>query len=91
MSGCLGRYRGILGPLAVRTQNQHFVLCVRNDSFSASLEPRKIYEIVPDREAQQDGLLRVIDESGEDYLYSKEFFVSVSVPEVAAEIFLRAS
>ncbi len=52
--------------------NQNFVICIDNDEYPASLERRKLYEIVPDAEAESLGQLRVKDESGEDYLYPKE-------------------
>lgn len=56
-----------------------FVLCVRNDG-SEDLEPRKVYQTLLDRTADREGYLRVIDESGEDYLYPKEYFVPVNLP-----------
>ena len=52
-----------------------FVACVHNQSFPASLEVRKIYEVLPDVEAAGSGYLRVIDESGDDYLYPRDYFV----------------
>ncbi len=62
-------------------------LCIRNDGYPASLERHKIYEIVPDAAAAKLGLLRVIDELGEDYLYPREFFTTVRLePEVKAEL-----
>lgn len=54
-----------------------FVVCVRNDNFPASLELRKIYAILPDAQSEQSGMLRVIDESGEDYLYPRNWFVPI--------------
>jgi hypothetical protein len=59
---------------------QMYVLCVRNEGYKASLELRKLYEKVPDREAEKHNQLRVIDESGEDYLYPSEFFAPVRLP-----------
>jgi len=47
-----------------------FALCVDNTDYAASLIARKIYEVVPDPQAEKDDFIRVIDESGEDYLYS---------------------
>jgi hypothetical protein len=53
----------------------HFAVCVRNTGNEASLELRKLYELVPDPEAEKDGMLRVVDESGEDYLFPATYFV----------------
>ena len=57
-----------------------FVVCVRNEGYEVSLERNKIYRIVPDRTAERDGDLRVLDESGEDYLFSADRFVAIEVP-----------
>jgi len=57
-----------------------FVLCVRNDGYAASLERRKLYPVVQDASAAKHNLLRVIDESGEDYLYPADYFVSLRLP-----------
>jgi hypothetical protein len=59
----------------------HFVICIENSDYPASLEKRKIYETVADADAEKHGQLRVIDESGEDYLYPKEYFVDANLPE----------
>ncbi len=56
-----------------------FVLCIRNDG-ADDLEPRKVYQVLPDRAAAQEGYARVIDESGGDYLYPAEYFVPVRLP-----------
>jgi len=56
-----------------------FVLCIRKDG-SDDLEPRKVYQVLPDRAAVREGYVRVIDESGEDYLYPAEYFVPVRLP-----------
>ena len=56
------------------------VVCIRNSGYEVSLEPRKIYQALPDAEAARHGQLRVIDESGEDYLYPEEFFAEVDLP-----------
>jgi len=55
------------------------LLCIRSEG-SDDLEPRKVYRRLPDRAAARDGYLRVIDESGEDYLYPAEYFVPVRLP-----------
>jgi hypothetical protein len=58
-----------------------FVVCINNEGYQASLEPRKIYQVVPDKEAESHKLLRVIDESGEDYLFPAGFFSPISLPQ----------
>lgn len=60
-----------------------FLLCVRNEGCD-DLEPRKIYHVLPDRRAARDGFVRVIDESGEDYLYPAEYFVRLRLPLAVA-------
>lgn len=56
-------------------------VCIKNAEYEASLELRKIYEVVDDKEASSLRQIRVIDESGEDYLYPEEFFVCVDLPQ----------
>ena len=68
-----------------------FVLCVDNEGYPASLEPRKIYRALGDPVAEERGLRRVIDESGEDYLYPARLFVSIDVPQEAEHAFTAAS
>lgn len=59
---------------------RQFVVCINNAAYPASLELHKIYRVVPDPDAAREGDLRVVDESGEDYLYPAEWFVSVELP-----------
>jgi hypothetical protein len=59
---------------------RHFVVCVRNDDYPASLELRKLYPVLEDAFAAQHEMLRVVDESGEDYLYPSAYFVRVELP-----------
>jgi hypothetical protein len=61
-----------------------FAVCVNNAEYPASLELHKIYRVIPDEDAASDGDLRVIDESGEDYLYPAAWFVFVEVPPAVA-------
>lgn len=68
-----------------------FVVCIDNANYPASLELHKIYRILPDEEAAREGDMRVIDESGEDYLYPAEWFVPVEVPQAVKSSLLRAS
>jgi hypothetical protein len=60
--------------------HQRYAVCVRNDDYPASLELRKLYPVIEDAFAAEHGLVRVVDESGEDYLYPAEFFVRVQLP-----------
>ena len=64
-----------------------FVVCIENKSHPSSLEFGKIYRIVEDEKAAQRKMLRVIDESGEDYLYPENYFVDIKLPQVAEEAF----
>ena len=57
-----------------------FVICVNNSEYPASLELFKIYRIIPDKEAQADGDMRVVDESGEDYLFPADYFIPINLP-----------
>jgi hypothetical protein len=61
-----------------------FAVCVNNDEYPASLERHKVYRVLPDKDAEQDGDLRIVDESGEDYLYPAKYFVLVELPSEAA-------
>ncbi len=60
--------------------SSQFVVCINNSENEASLEFGKIYNVVPDVEAESDGMLRIIDESGEDYLFSVSRFYPVQLP-----------
>lgn len=68
-----------------------FAICLRNDGYPAALEPRKLYRVLSDPEAAAMGLVRVIDESGEDYLYPADFFANVDLPDAVEQALLRAS
>jgi hypothetical protein len=68
-----------------------FVVCVKNKQYSASLELRKLYQVLPDESAAKHRQLRVIDESGEDYLYPEDYFVPVALPQSAEKAVLRAT
>jgi hypothetical protein len=62
-----------------------FVVCLRNAGYEASLEPRKIYQVLSDLEAESHKMLRVIDESGEDYLFPASLFSPISLPQTLIE------
>ncbi len=66
-----------------------FAVCVANPGHPASLELHKIYRVVPDAAAARDGDLRIVDESGEDYLYPAEWFASVDLPGRVRKSLLR--
>jgi len=68
-----------------------YLLCVNNEGYPASLEVRKVYRALPDEVAEARGFVRVIDESGEDYLYPSERFVAVELPQAAVSAFAGTS
>jgi hypothetical protein len=68
-----------------------FVLCVGNKDYPASLELRKVYRLLSDEQASKHHQVRVIDESGEDYLYPEEYFVPIKLPQAAEKAVLRAT
>ena len=74
-----------------KSKASKFVLCVRNDEYPVSLEVRKVYRRLPDRAAAARGFVRVVDESGEDYLYPEAYFVAIAVPRSATRFFATAS
>ena len=63
-----------------KSASTRFLVCVKNDGYPASLEVRKIYQALADPEAARHSLVRVVDKSGEDYLYPQAFFASVELP-----------
>ncbi len=62
-----------------------FALCVDNSDYQASLVLGKVYRIIPDPKAAKDDLVRIVDESGEDYLYHKSYFVFVDFPKAVTK------
>jgi hypothetical protein len=73
------------------TVRRRLVVCVKNEGFEASLERRKIYVSIADELAQSRKLIRVIDESGDDYLYSLKMFVPISLPQPVRRAVLTAA
>lgn len=65
-------------------------MCLENDGYPVSLETRKVYRSLADVDASRAGLLRVVDESGEDYLYPTRWFLHVSVPSTSKKVLARA-
>jgi hypothetical protein len=68
-----------------------FLICVNNDGYAASLEKGKVYRMLADAPAAAKGMVRILDESGEDYLYPSERFVAVELPKSAVNALLAAS
>ncbi len=66
-------------------------ICIHNADYPAALEVRKIYQVLPDADAAQHGMMRVIDESGEDYLYPATAFVMVDLPQPVRDAVLQAA
>lgn len=60
--------------------NPRFAICVDNSEYPASLEKHKLYRVLPDADAAKDGDVRVIDESGEDYLFPAQYFILIDLP-----------
>jgi hypothetical protein len=68
-----------------------FIFCLKNNGCEASLEPRKIYQVLSDKEAESRKMIRVIDESGEDYLFPVSLFSPISFPQtLVRELVLSA-
>jgi hypothetical protein len=68
-----------------------FAVCIRNEGYPGSLELRKLYRVLSDASAQKHGYIRVIDESGEDYLYPRRFFVAIRLSPATEKALLVAS
>jgi len=75
--------------MSTKSEALHYVLYVRNEKYPASLKARKIYQCIPDPQAEAHGQIRVIDESGEDYLYPQDLFLPIEIPEEATRAFAQ--
>ena len=75
-------------PLGMKSTKPipRFAICVDNSEYPASLELHKIYRVLPDKEAQADGDMRIIDESGEDYLFPADYFIAIELPQTIAQM-----
>ncbi len=73
-----------------KSQSEQLVVCINNEGYPASLEKRKIYLTLRDLAAEKHGLLRIIDESGDDYLYLKMLFRSIALPQAVKKAVLAA-
>jgi hypothetical protein len=76
--------------MRARKLEDRFVLCIKNEDCD-DLQPRKIYRVLPDEASAADGYIRVIDESGEDYLYPQDYFVYIELPQAARKALLSAA
>jgi hypothetical protein len=74
-----------------KSRSKQFAVCVDNSGYPASLELHKIYRVIPDHDAAAEGDLRVVDESGEDYLYSADRFVEIEPPQIVRRSLLHAA
>ena len=74
-----------------KTGSTHFAVCIKNTGYPASLELHKIYRVIADDDAAEDGDIRVVDESGEDYLYPGAWFVEVKLPQTVQKSLLHAA
>ncbi len=72
------------------SRKRQFVVCLRNNRYEVSLERHKIYQALPDRDAARHGQVRVIDESGEDYLYPATYFAPIELPQAVRKAVLAA-
>lgn len=68
-----------------------FAVCVANEGYETSLQRNKIYAVIEDADAAADGDLRIVDETGEDYLYPSAWFISIDVPDTVQRSVLRAT
>lgn len=71
-------------------KRQQFVICLYNEGYEASLERHKIYRILPDDDAARHRQIRVIDESGEDYLYPESYFATIDLPHAVRQAVLTS-
>ena len=74
-----------------KTPSRQLVVCIDNAGYPVALERRKIYGALADRAAEKHGLLRIIDESGDDYLYPKTFFRAIALPQAVRKAVLAAA
>ena len=74
-----------------RSASKQFVVCINNDGFPTSLEKRKLYVLLRDTLAEKRGLVRIVDESGSDYLYPKMLFRSIALPQSIKKAVLSAA
>jgi hypothetical protein len=71
------------------TDQRSYAVCISNEDYPASLEVGKLYQVIPDKAAEPHGYIRVIDESGEDYGYSRDRFFPIQIPTALQEALLK--
>ena len=69
--------------------NRHFAVCIRNDDYEESLELRKIYEVLDDSAAAKHGMVRIVDEEDEGYLYPADWFLAIELPHKVEEAIIE--
>ena len=74
----------------MKKEKMHFAVCIKNEGYKASLELGKLYRVIPDKDADAHGLIRVVDESGEDYAFAANRFHALEVPLVVRRALLSA-
>ena len=79
------------GHSAKKVPGTQYMVCVKNENYPASLELRKLYRVLQDKNAAKSGLVRIVDESGEDYLYPADYFVAMKLPRTVAKAVQLAS
>ena len=77
------------GRSRAKSRAKRFAVCVKNDGYAGSLDLGKLYETMEDPFGEEHGLIRVVDESGEDYLYSAKWFVAIEVPKQLETVLRR--
>lgn len=76
---------------ATQFPHNQFAVCLNNEGYSASLEVGKIYQVIDDEVASANGLIRIVDESGEDYAFSSNRFCPIEVPKPVEDVLLTVS
>ena len=79
------------GSSSKKRGRSQYVVCIKNTDFPASLELRKLYPVLHDSDAARQGLRRIIDESGEDYLYPEDYFMDIKLPAAVERVVRLAS
>lgn len=74
-----------------KNSTKRYVICVRNDDYEVDLALGKVYRVIPDRVGQARGFVRIVDESGEDYLYPNSFFLPIPVSKTIQKALAKAS
>ena len=75
----------------MKTSAKQFVICLKNKGYEVSLERRKIYQVLPDADAAKHRQVRVVDDSGDDYLYPQSFFTPIELPQTVRKAVLAAA